>query len=99
DKIVSFVNDREQYELGPSAIAIHPLTNQVFLTSSVGRLLLILSATGEIQHVRRLDKDFFPQPEGLAFMPDGTLLISTEAKKGAPARVYRLSYQPNFSGL
>lgn len=99
DKITSFINDREQYELGPSAIAIHPQTGQIFITSSAGKLFIILSAEGKIQHVRRLEKDFFPQPEGLAFEADGTLLVSTEAKKGAPARIYRLPYQPTYNDL
>ncbi|MEL6358144.1 MAG: SdiA-regulated domain-containing protein, partial [Bacteroidota bacterium] len=99
DKIVSFIYDQGGYALGPSAIAIHPKSGQLFVTSSAGRLIVILSQQGEIHHIRRLDKDFFPQPEGLAFAPDGTLYISTEAKHGAPARIYQVAYQPGFTGL
>ncbi|MEL6356552.1 MAG: SdiA-regulated domain-containing protein, partial [Bacteroidota bacterium] len=99
DKIVSFIYNQGGYALGPSAVAIHPKSGQLFVTSSAGRLIVILSPQGEIRHVRRLDKDFYPQPEGLAFAPDGTLYISTEAKNGAPARIYRIAYQPGFSDL
>ena len=93
NKLRDFFLDRPEYDLAPSAIAIHPLTGQVFITSSVGKVLMVLSAEGEIEHLERLDKEFFPQPEGLAFTPDGTLYVSTEAKKSAPARLYRLPYR------
>ncbi|MEM9835341.1 MAG: SdiA-regulated domain-containing protein [Bacteroidota bacterium] len=98
-KIVSFIDEKEKYELGPSAIAIHPITQQIFVASSPGKLIIVLSPNGKILHVRKLDKDYFPQPEGLLFAADGTLFISTEAKGGADARIYRLPYQPGFSGL
>lgn len=98
-KLVAFINERKNYELAPSAIAIHPKTGQVFITSSVGKILVVLGSNGKIQHVRKLDKDYFAQPEGLVFTPDGTLYISTEAKGDEPARIYRLPYQPGFVGM
>jgi len=98
-KITAFINEREKYELGPSAVAVHPRTGQIFVTSSPGKLIIVLTRDGKIQHVRKLDKDFFPQPEGMVFHPDGTLYISTESKDDDPARIYRLPYQPGFSGL
>lgn len=81
-------------EFSPSALAIHPHTGQLFLTSSVGNRLLVADSTGRIETVRKLDKKWLPQPEGLAFTPDGTLYISTEAKDGEPARIYRLPLAP-----
>jgi uncharacterized protein YjiK len=98
-KLVAFINERKNYELAPSAIAIHPKTGQVFITSSVGKILVVLGQDGKIQHVRKLDKDYFAQPEGLVFTSDGTLYISTEAKDGEPARIYRLPYKPGFEGM
>lgn len=91
-KLCDFFVDRDEYDLAPSAIAIHPLTGQLFITSSVGKVLMVLNADGRIEHLERLDKDYFAQPEGLAFSPDGTLYISTEKKKAETARVYRLPY-------
>lgn len=99
DKLVDFINERENYELSPSAIAIHPKTGEVFITSSVGKIMVVLSPSGKISHVRKLEKDFFAQPEGMVFTPDGTLYISTEAKDGEPARIFRLPYQPGFEGM
>lgn len=92
DKLCSFFVKRDEFDLSPSAIAIHPITGELFITSSVGKVLMILSPNGQITSLHKLDKSFFPQPEGLAFDADGTLFISTEKKKDAPARVYRLTY-------
>lgn len=99
EKIIKFITDKEDFRLGPSAIAIHPITGRIFIASSAGKLLIILLPDGRIEHVRRFDKDSFPQPEGMAFTPDGTLYISTEARDDEPAKIYRLPYQVGFTGM
>ncbi len=92
-KLCDFFLVRDEFDLAPSAIAIHPITGQLYITSSVGKVLMVLNTNGTIDGLYKLEKGFFPQPEGLAFDPDGTLYISTEAKKNAPARIYRLAYR------
>lgn len=92
EQLCDFFISRDEYDLAPSAIAVHPKTGQLFITSSVGKVLMVLNTDGSIDHMQRLDKKLFAQPEGLAFEPDGTLYISTEKKKAAHARVYRLAY-------
>lgn len=94
EQLCDFFLARDEYDLAPSAIAIHPVTGQLFITSSVGKVLMVLNSDGRIDHLERLDKDLYPQPEGLAFDTDGTLYISTEKKKDESARVYRLPYRP-----
>ncbi len=81
-------------DFAPSALAIHPLTRQLFLTSSVGKQLLVATSEGAIETIQKVDEKWFPQPEGLCFAADGTLYISTEAKDGEPARIYRLPLAP-----
>lgn len=93
EKLCDFFLARDEFDLAPSAIAIHPITGQLYITSSVGKVLMVLNANGTIDGLHKLKKGLFPQPEGLAFDPDGTLYISTEAKKDAPARIYRLAYR------
>ncbi len=93
EKLCSFFVQNDAFDLAPSAIAVHPITGELFITSSVGKVLMVLNPNGQIAYLHKLDKSFFPQPEGLAFQADGTLFISTEKKKGAPARVYRLTYR------
>lgn len=92
EKLCDFFISRDEYDLAPSAIAVHPKTGQLFITSSVGKVLMVLNPDGQIDHLQRLNKKLFAQPEGMAFDPDGTLYISTEKKKEAHARVYRLDY-------
>jgi uncharacterized protein YjiK len=62
----------------PSGIAIHPITGEVYILGSVGKLLLVLSRAGEMLAVINLNPMVFPQPEGICFSPDGTLYISNE---------------------
>lgn len=93
ERLCDFFISRDEYDLAPSALAVHPITGQLFLTSSVGKVLMVLNADGRIDYMERLNKKLFAQPEGLAFAEDGTLFISTEKKKEAHAKVYRLSYK------
>ncbi len=66
----------------PSEIAIHPFTNDVYLISTVGKLLVVLNRDGKIKMIESLSSDIFKQPEGLCFKSDGTLFISDEGKSG-----------------
>lgn len=66
----------------PSGIAVHPLTGELYVISSQGKKLLILSATGEQLVLVELDDKLFRQPEGICFTPNGDLYISSEGEKG-----------------
>lgn len=85
---------KEYHEFSPSALAIQPGTGNLYLTSSVNNQLMVLDPMGEVLETYRFDKDLLPQPEGLAFTPEGTLYISTEARGGQPARIYTLPLRP-----
>jgi uncharacterized protein YjiK len=62
----------------PSGIAIQPVTGNIFILGSVGKLLLVLSGKGEMLAMIKLRPEIFPKPEGICFSPDGTLYISNE---------------------
>jgi len=66
----------------PSGIAIHPQSGEVFVISSVGKLLVILDQAGRIQDVIALNPVLFRQPEGICFSPEGDLYISNEGNGG-----------------
>jgi uncharacterized protein YjiK len=66
----------------PSGIAIQPVTGNIFIIGSVGKLLLVLSEQGEMLAIIKLNPKIFPQPEGICFSPDGTLFISNEGAGG-----------------
>jgi uncharacterized protein YjiK len=75
----------------PSGIAIHPLTDEIYIISSVGKLLAVLDREGLILDVHALDPNLFRQPEGICFSPEGDLYISNEGKGG---KGYILKFKP-----
>ncbi|RMG22431.1 MAG: hypothetical protein D6730_16430 [Bacteroidetes bacterium] len=66
----------------PSAIAVHPLSGELYLLASVGKLLIVLSPQLQITGMYPLDEQVFKQPEGICFHPNGDLFISNEGKGG-----------------
>lgn len=66
----------------PSGIAIHPLTQEIFIVASQGKKLLILSKDGEKEALIDLNASLFKQPEGICFTPNGNLYISSEGDGG-----------------
>ncbi len=93
EKLVEFFSaGKENLTFNPSAIAIHPITKDIYLTSSSGKILLVLNPSGKVVHIEKLDKDVHAQPEGLAFTKNGTLYISNEGK-GGKARIHRFDYK------
>jgi uncharacterized protein YjiK len=78
-KILDYLDPSEgDKTFQPSGIAIQPVTGNVFILASVGKLLLVLSGKGEMLAMIKLRENIFPQPEGICFSPDGTLYISNE---------------------
>jgi uncharacterized protein YjiK len=69
----------------PSAIAVDP-TGSLILVSAPVESLIEIDQSGNVLAGVRLSRDRHPQPEGLAFGPDGTLYI-TDERNGQPARV------------
>jgi len=72
----------------PSGIAIHPGTGDLYILSSVGKMLLVLSPAGQIRHIEKLDKDIHAQPEGICFDKDGALYVANEGRVKGPV-IYR----------
>ena len=66
----------------PSGIAIHPITQQVFIIASQGKKLLILSKDGAKEALIDLNPNLYKQPEGICFTPNGNLYISSEGAGG-----------------
>lgn len=79
-KFITLENDYIPFH--PSALAIHPQSGDLFILSSKGKTMMILSSAGRIIALEKLDKKIHTQPEGIVFDKDGTLYISNEGKKG-----------------
>ena len=76
----------------PSALAYHPTDGALYVLSSRPPALAVLEPSGELRGAAILPADILPQPEGLAFLSDGTLLITTEAA-GNVARLVHFAPQ------
>ncbi len=76
----------------PSAIAVHPMTNHIYIVSSVSSSIAIFDSAGSLLAAERLDKDELPQPEGITFLPNGDLFIASEGS-GGRGRLARFNYR------
>lgn len=83
-----FAGDREEFAFAPSGISIHPKTGEIYILSSVGKLLMVVSPGGKILNIVKLEKEIHPQPEGICFDTNGALYISNEGRSG-PALLHR----------
>lgn len=79
----------------PSAAAVHPITGDYYLISAINDLLVVINRSGQVKGASAIDKDLFKQPEGLAFMPNGDLLISNESADVGRATILLYKYIPD----
>ncbi len=68
----------------PSAAAINPLDNKLYILASSGNLLIIADKMGKVENAYRLNPTLYPQAEGICFAPNGDMYISNESKLGKP---------------
>jgi uncharacterized protein YjiK len=73
---------RKVDKFNPSAIAIDPITNNIYILASSGNLLVVLDAKYNIKTVIKLSPKVYKQPEGVCFSPKGDLYISNEGGDG-----------------
>ena len=70
--------DKNKIELKASAVAVNPITNELYIISSVNKVLLVADKSGKIKKLYTLNPKIYKQPEGIAFTPAGDLIISNE---------------------
>jgi len=85
-------------EFRPSAAAIHPIENRLYILASAGQLFVITDLRGKVLEAYNLNPDLYPQPEGIAFSPKGTMYISNEGKYGKPTLLVFLYNSEDTSG-
>jgi hypothetical protein len=78
----------------PSGLAIHPITGDLYIISSVGNILLITDDKGKIKEAIKMPPSEFKQPEGIAFDSEGNMFISNEGRKGK-GNILKFNYQKN----
>lgn len=78
----------------PSALAIHPITKEWYIVSSVNKALVILDAKWQVKNVYHLSANMFNQPEGIAFDKNANLYISNEGSETQVGNILRFDYTP-----
>ena len=79
----------------PSGIAKSPVDNNYHVVSSKGEKVIVeVTAEGKVISVKNLPAKIHEQPEGITFLPDGTIIISDEGvKKRAKLTIYKMTVQ------
>ncbi|WP_290475652.1 MULTISPECIES: SdiA-regulated domain-containing protein [unclassified Leeuwenhoekiella] len=90
-----FEKKKEKRTFRPSDIAVNPKTGAIYILEGADPKLLIMDKSGAVKTVFELDKDDFPQPEGITFTPEGRLFISNEGH-GEPATIVEVALKNSF---
>lgn len=78
--------DQRMLKLHCSEILGWPGREEYLLLSAVDRLLLRVDREGLVLGAKLLDASLLPQAEGMAWLPDGRLLVASEGR-GGPGRL------------
>ena len=88
-----FAPGDSEFGFSPSSVAVHPHTNELYVLSSVGKILMVLNRKGQILHIEKLKKSVHEQPEGMCFDQKGNLYIANEGR-GGKGTVYQFNFLP-----
>lgn len=75
-----------------SSVAVHPVTDHYYLLSAADRTLLVVDRQGRLVALEQLDAAVLPKPEGITFLANGDMILSSEGK-GRTAVLARYRYQ------
>ena len=82
----------EKVDFYPSAIGVHPVTHDIYIISTKDtKCIAQFSHDGKLKAFDYLENDMLPQPEGICFDANGDMYISTEARHGKPAFIYKFT--------
>ena len=95
DKILAFAKkyklsipgkkkSKKKVKFKPSSIAVHPFTDEVYVLSAKGNLLVVFDKNGTITGYARLNKKIFNHPEGLTFLQNGDMVVTNEGDEKKP---------------
>lgn len=80
--LASIDDSKGDLSFQPSAIAVHPISGNIYILAAVGNLLVVYSREGKLLAMAELKPKDHPQPEGICFGPDGTMYIANEGNGG-----------------
>lgn len=68
----------------PTSIAVHPITDEIYILSAADNVMAVFTKKGELKSYCLLDNELFSQPEGITFLPDGTMIVTNQGQMGQP---------------
>jgi hypothetical protein len=77
----------EKFKLRPSAAAINPVTNELYIVSAINHLIVVTDRKGNFKQLYELDPALYKQAEGIAFTPKGDIIISNESHETGLATI------------
>jgi uncharacterized protein YjiK len=77
----------KKMKIKPSATAINPVTNDLYILSSINHLLIVTGRDGTFKDVFQLNPAIYKQAEGIAFTPAGDMIISNESHETGLANI------------
>jgi uncharacterized protein YjiK len=83
DPFLNYTKVKDSSVFQPTAIEIHPITNDIYILQSTDPRLVVVDAKGQIKKLYSFSAEQLPQAEGLAFTPEGHLYVSNEGTSGA----------------
>ncbi|MBT8379037.1 MAG: SdiA-regulated domain-containing protein [Ignavibacteria bacterium] len=66
-------------DFSPSGIEINPINRNIFLISANPEVIVELNSEGEVLNAKVIDDKNHKQPEGIAFLKDGTMILADES--------------------
>jgi uncharacterized protein YjiK len=69
----------------PSSLAVQPSSGKIFVLSAQDPMIAVYDPSGMLLDVFAVPTHILPKPEGITFMPDNTMLISSEGKGKSPS--------------
>ena len=84
---------RENNKFKPSAAAIHPITGELFIISSVNKTLVVADKNLNPKELYSLDAELYKQPEAIAFAPNGDMFIANESADEGSANILVFKYK------
>jgi hypothetical protein len=71
-----------------SAIAIHPITNDLYILSATDHMLFVCSYEGILQDIKVLDPKTFNKAEGITILENGDMWITNEGQDAKPTLLF-----------
>ncbi len=86
----------DSIRINPSAVAVHPVTGDIYVLSASDRLMAIFREN-RLVDIIALPSELYYKPEGMTFSGSGDLYLSSEGmKKNAPGgQIFFFSYKGN----